>query len=74
MPNFSRIEIDGDGIALRRGREIENVAVEARRHGLSGLEFLEGIPGSVGGALAHERRRDGRRDFRCGRVGSRDGF
>ncbi len=25
--------------------------IEARRHGLSGLEFLEGIPGSVGGAL-----------------------
>jgi UDP-N-acetylenolpyruvoylglucosamine reductase len=25
--------------------------VEAKRHGLAGLEFLEGIPGSVGGAL-----------------------
>jgi UDP-N-acetylenolpyruvoylglucosamine reductase len=30
---------------------LKNVAVEARRHGLSGVEFLEGIPGSVGGAL-----------------------
>jgi UDP-N-acetylenolpyruvoylglucosamine reductase len=27
------------------------VAVEAKRNGLTGLEFLEGIPGSVGGAL-----------------------
>jgi len=27
------------------------VAVEARRLGLAGLEFLEGIPGSLGGAL-----------------------
>ena len=26
-------------------------AARARRHGLAGLEFLEGIPGSVGGAL-----------------------
>ena len=30
---------------------MKNVAVEAKRNGLSGLEFLEGIPGSVGGAL-----------------------
>ena len=27
------------------------MAVEAKRHGLAGLEFLEGIPGSVGGGL-----------------------
>jgi UDP-N-acetylenolpyruvoylglucosamine reductase len=27
------------------------VAVEAKRNGLSGVEFLEGIPGSIGGAL-----------------------
>ena len=33
------------------GAKLKNIAVEARRHGLSGLEFLEGIPGSVGGAL-----------------------
>jgi UDP-N-acetylenolpyruvoylglucosamine reductase len=33
------------------GAKLKNVAVEARRHGLSGMEFLEGIPGSVGGAL-----------------------
>src|SRR5262249_4820271 len=31
--------------------KLKNIAVEARRRGLSGLEFLEGIPGSVGGAL-----------------------
>ena len=30
---------------------MKNVAVEAKRNGLSGVEFLEGIPGSVGGAL-----------------------
>ena len=30
---------------------MKNVAVEAKRNGLGGVEFLEGIPGSVGGAL-----------------------
>ena len=33
------------------GVRLKAVSVEARRHGLTGLEFLEGIPGSVGGAL-----------------------
>ncbi|MCL4788767.1 MAG: UDP-N-acetylmuramate dehydrogenase [Verrucomicrobia bacterium] len=33
------------------GAKLKQVAIEARRHGLSGVEFLEGIPGSVGGAL-----------------------
>ena len=33
------------------GAKLKNVAVEAKRNGLAGLEFLEGIPGSVGGAL-----------------------
>jgi UDP-N-acetylmuramate--alanine ligase len=33
------------------GAKLKSVAVEAKRHGLAGLEFLEGIPGSVGGAL-----------------------
>jgi UDP-N-acetylenolpyruvoylglucosamine reductase len=33
------------------GAKIKAVAVEARRAGIAGLEFLEGIPGTVGGAL-----------------------
>jgi UDP-N-acetylenolpyruvoylglucosamine reductase len=33
------------------GAKLKNVAVEAKRNGLTGVEFLEGIPGSVGGAL-----------------------
>lgn len=33
------------------GAKLKAVANEARRHALTGLEFLEGIPGSVGGAL-----------------------
>ena len=49
--NFSRIEIDGNRLRCGAGAKLKNVAVEARRHGVSGMEFLEGIPGSVGGAL-----------------------
>jgi len=51
QPAFSRIEIVGYRLQCGAGAKLKQVAVEARRHGLSGLEFLEGIPGSVGGAL-----------------------
>jgi UDP-N-acetylenolpyruvoylglucosamine reductase len=50
-PHFSRIEIDGTRIRCGAGAKQKNVAVEARRAGLGGVEFLEGIPGSIGGAL-----------------------
>src|ERR1039458_4664003 len=49
--SFSRIEIAGERLHCGAGAKLKNVAVEAKRNGLSGLEFLEGIPGSVGGAL-----------------------
>jgi len=49
--NFSRIEVDGERLCCGAGAKLKNVAVEAKRNGLSGVEFLEGIPGSVGGAL-----------------------
>ena len=49
--HFSRIEIMGERLHCGAGAKLKNVAVEAKRAGLSGVEFLEGIPGSVGGAL-----------------------
>src|SRR5579862_9025526 len=49
--NFSRIEIEGERLHCGAGAKLKNVAVAAKRGGLSGMEFLEGIPGSVGGAL-----------------------
>ncbi len=51
QPHFSRIEIVGERLHCGAGAKLKNVSVEARRNGLSGVEFLEGIPGSVGGAL-----------------------
>lgn len=51
QPEFSKIQIDGVRLRCGAGARLKNVAVEARRNALCGLEFLEGIPGSVGGAL-----------------------
>lgn len=51
QPEFSRIEIDGTRLRCGAGARLKNVAVEARRKGLCGLEFMEGIPGCIGGAL-----------------------
>jgi UDP-N-acetylenolpyruvoylglucosamine reductase len=50
-PHFSRIEIEAPRLRCGAGAKLKTVAVEAKRAGLQGLEFLEGIPGSVGGAL-----------------------
>ena len=50
-PEFSRIEIDGPRLRAGAGAKSKELAVAAKRAGLSGVEFLEGIPGSIGGAL-----------------------
>ena len=50
-PCFSRVEVIGETLHCGAGAKLKTVAVEARRQGLTGLEFLEGIPGSVGGAM-----------------------
>ena len=49
--HFSKIEIVGERLHCGAGAKLKNVSVEAKRNNLSGVEFLEGIPGSVGGAL-----------------------
>jgi UDP-N-acetylenolpyruvoylglucosamine reductase len=51
LSRFDKIEIVGERLHCGAGAKLKNVAVEARRNSLSGVEFLEGIPGSVGGAL-----------------------
>jgi UDP-N-acetylenolpyruvoylglucosamine reductase len=51
QPHFSKIEIIGERLHCGAGAKLKNVSVEAKRNNLSGVEFLEGIPGSVGGAL-----------------------
>lgn len=49
--NFSRVEFSGNRLHCGAGARLKAVATEAKRNGVTGLEFLEGIPGSVGGAL-----------------------
>src|SRR3954466_5518468 len=50
-PFSSRIELVDGKMRCGGGARLKNVAVEAKRNEIAGLEFLEGIPGSVGGAL-----------------------
>jgi UDP-N-acetylmuramate--alanine ligase len=49
--HFSRVEAVGERLNCGAGSKLKAVAVEAKRNSLAGLEFLEGIPGSVGGGL-----------------------
>lgn len=50
-PAFADLTVEGTRLSAGAGTRLRDLANEARRQGLSGLEFLEGIPGSVGGAL-----------------------
>ena len=48
---FEKIEIDGSEITAGAGVKLRQVAYAARAANLGGLEWMEGIPGEVGGAL-----------------------
>ena len=49
---FSAVEVQADGIVAGGGALDAVVAEHAAEAGLTGLEFLSGIPGSIGGAVA----------------------
>ena len=51
QPCFSEFKIQGERMICGAGVRLKTIAIEAKRHGLAGFEFVEGIPGSVGGAL-----------------------
>jgi UDP-N-acetylmuramate dehydrogenase len=48
---FSSVVVDGDILTCGGGTPGILVASTAREHALAGLEFLRGIPGTVGGAV-----------------------
>ncbi len=50
-PHFARIDVAGEHLSCGAGARLKAITAEAKRHELSGLEFLEGIPGTVGGGL-----------------------
>lgn len=50
-PAFQKIEIEGEHIHAGAGAKLKQLVLACRNAELAGLEFLEGIPGTVGGAL-----------------------
>jgi UDP-N-acetylmuramate dehydrogenase len=51
MRGFTGIVVEGHEIVAGAGAPDLNVALTARDHALAGLEFLSGIPGTIGGAF-----------------------
>jgi UDP-N-acetylmuramate dehydrogenase len=51
MRGFTAIAVDGNDLVAGAGAPDLNVALTAREHALAGLEFLSGIPGTIGGAV-----------------------
>jgi UDP-N-acetylmuramate dehydrogenase len=51
LRGFTGISVEEHEILAGAGALDLNVALTARDHGLAGVEFLSGIPGTVGGAL-----------------------
>ena len=47
----NRFEIQGDTVHVGAGWDFDTLVAETLDHGLTGLEFASGIPGTVGGAL-----------------------
>ncbi len=50
-PYFSRIEVEGEYVTVGAGARLKQIVAEARKFNLGGFEFMEGIPGNLGGAL-----------------------
>jgi UDP-N-acetylenolpyruvoylglucosamine reductase len=60
---FSKVEVDGSSVIARGGARLKGIVNTAKRAELGGLEFLEGIPGSVGGALRMNAGAMGKQTF-----------
>lgn len=50
-PKMSEIVVEGGRIVAKAGALLSQVARVAMEHGLTGLEFASGIPGTVGGGV-----------------------
>jgi UDP-N-acetylenolpyruvoylglucosamine reductase len=48
---FGQVAVEGEKLICGAGARLKTVSNVAKEHCLAGLEFLEGIPGTVGGAL-----------------------
>ena len=50
--NFDRVKIEGDYLTTLAGTSLNKASLAAINAGLSGMEEISGIPGSVGGGVA----------------------
>jgi UDP-N-acetylmuramate dehydrogenase len=50
-PAFEGVKIDGNLVTAGAGKDVQRLVLELSRAGLSGLECLAGIPGTVGGEI-----------------------
>lgn len=50
-PKMNRVLVEGENIVAQAGATLAQVARAAMEHGLTGLEFASGIPGTVGGGV-----------------------
>lgn len=48
---FDRIEVRDEQITAGVGAKLKQIAYAGKAHGIGGLEWMEGIPGEVGGGL-----------------------
>lgn len=48
---MEQIRVEGTCITAKAGALLSKVAIQAREHGLAGLEFAAGIPGTIGGGV-----------------------
>ncbi|MDB4383829.1 UDP-N-acetylmuramate--L-alanine ligase [Akkermansiaceae bacterium] len=48
---FTAVTVEGDAITAGAGVRFKKVASVAREYGIGGFEWMEGIPGNVGGGL-----------------------
>ena len=62
-PEFTKVEVDGVRVLARGGARLRSIVNLAKEHELGGLEFLEGIPGSLGGALRMNAGAMGKQTF-----------
>ncbi len=49
--DFARLEVQGDHINVGAGVRFKQLAAAAKSAGIGGFEWMDGIPGSVGGGL-----------------------
>lgn len=50
-PGFATVRVEGEQIFCGGGARLRTVAFEAKKALLTGFEFMEGIPGNIGGSL-----------------------